>query len=176
MPAHDAHRFCASVFGLPSSVSLYVDNLIDSGSCFGHDIGLEDTVIVSRGGEEAKPMLGIHALVYCLYRDGAGEEHLKASIIHILLDCIDRKIRSHFRKNAVAIHKALQQCVDFVENRLKHSIAVLKQVEHRNKLFLPLPPETLAPLIQKLLLILYEVARIEKEKLMQCVEIMLRHY
>ena len=177
MPSRDAHKFCASVFGLPSSVSLYVDNLIDSGNCFVHDIGLEDTVVISRDGEEAKPVLGIHALLYCFYRDGrVGEEYLKASIIHILLDCVDRKIQLRLRKNAVVVHKVLQQCVDFVENRLKHSLAVLTQVEYRNKLFLPLPPETLAPLIQKLLMILQEVARIEKEKLVQCVEVMLRHY
>jgi len=176
MPSRDAHKFCASVFGLPSSVSLYVDNLIDSGNCFVHDIGLEDTVVISRDGEEAKPVLGIHALLYCLYRDGrVGEEYLKAFIIHMLLDCVDRKMRSHLRKDAI-MHRVMQQCIELVENRFNHSLAVLTQVEYHSKLFLPLPPETLAPLIQKLLMILQEVTRIEKEKLVQCVEVMLRHY
>ncbi|MCI4437698.1 MAG: hypothetical protein JHC33_12900 [Ignisphaera sp.] len=177
MPSHEIHKLCARIFDLSEHASSYVDSLIDSGTCFVHDIGLEDALVVAREGEEeARPVLGIHALLYCLYRDGrVGEEHLKVFIIHMLLDCVDRKMHSHLRKDAI-MHKVIQQCIELVENRLNHSLTVLAQVEYRSKLFLPLPPETLAPLIQKLLMIFQKVTRIEKEKLVQCVEVMLRHY
>jgi hypothetical protein len=51
MPLHHIHKFCASRLGIPEDVVNYVDDLVDSGRCYVHDIGLEDSVIVVDEGD-----------------------------------------------------------------------------------------------------------------------------
>jgi len=113
MPSHNIHKFCAFLIGLPEDVASHVDIVIDSGTCFVHDVGLEDAVTFIN--EEACIVFGVHATIYCLYRDEKlGEDSLKALALHMLLDCIDRKAESSHGSE-----HAFQRCLNFIENRVR---------------------------------------------------------
>ena len=116
MPSHNIHRFCAFLIGLSEDIASHVDSIIDSGTCFVHDVGLEDAVTFING--EACIVFGVHAAIYCLYKDEKlSEDSLKALALHMLLDCIDRKSES-FKSTPPGSGRALQRCLSFIENRL----------------------------------------------------------
>ena len=117
MPSHNIHRFCAFLIGLSEDIASHVDSVIDTGTCFVHDVGLEDAVTFIN--EEACIVFGVHAAIYCLYKDEKlSEDSLKALALHMPLDCIDRKSES-FKSTPPGSGHVLQRCLSFIENRVR---------------------------------------------------------
>jgi len=171
MPLHHIHKFCASQLGIPEDVVNYVDDLVDSGRCYVHDIGLEDSVIVvdEGDGQRIYIVLGIHGVLHCLYREGrVDDEYLKAFALHILLDCIDRKLRMYRRVPEDVIAKAVDTCREFVVNRVKISLDT-PGTYNTPALYLPLPRETLHELTLKLLNVVQNITATAIDKLKTCI-------
>jgi len=164
MPSHNIHKFCASLIGLPEDVASHVDIVIDSGTCFVHDVGLEDAVIFIN--EEACIVFGVHAAIYCLYRDEKlDEDSLKALALHMLLDCIDRKSES-FKSTSLDSGWALQRCLSFIENRVR---VAMSSNTSSICIHYPLPKQLLDIYSLKLLKIIQSIATASRNALEKCV-------
>jgi hypothetical protein len=164
MPSHNIHKFCASLIGLPEDIASHVDIVIDSGTCFVHDVGLEDAVTFIN--EEACIVFGVHAAIYCLYRDEKlGEDSLKALALHMLLDCIDRKSES-FKSTPPGSGHALQRCLNFIENRVR---VAMSSNTSSICIHYPLPKQLLDIYSLKLLKIIQSIATASRNALEKCV-------
>jgi hypothetical protein len=160
MPSHNIHRFCAFLIGLSEDIASHVDSVIDSGTCFVHDVGLEDAVTFIN--EEACIVFGVHAAIYCLYRDEKlGEDSLKVLALHMLLDCIDRKAESSHGSGQV-----FQRCLNFIENRVR---VAMSSNTSSICIHYPLPKQLLDIYSIKLLKIIQSIASTSRDALEKCV-------
>ena len=159
MPSHNIHRFCAFLIGLSEDIASHVDSVIDSGTCFVHDVGLEDAVTFIN--EEACIVFGVHAAIYCLYRDEKlSEDSLKALALHMLLDCIDRKAESSHGSGQV-----FQRCLNFIENRIR---VAMSSNTSSICIHYPLPKQLLDIYSLKLLKIIQSIASTSRNALEKC--------
>jgi len=121
MPSHDVHRRCGSIIGLPDNVVSFVDMLIDV-EC-PHDVGLEPLTAEIRVHNVAAAKVVIktrgEALALCLLKHNAtSQEHLFATALHLILDCIDRRIKAHGLYLADNKDQLIEACKDDVINRI----------------------------------------------------------
>jgi hypothetical protein len=109
--------------GLPEDIVAFVDELIDTGKCGAHDVGLE--ILTERLSERpdisAALEHGARGLLECLRRLGRLDEaHLQAAALHLLLDSADRRMEALGTWAAEADAEGfLRECVDWVEDRLR---------------------------------------------------------
>ncbi|MCC6065088.1 MAG: hypothetical protein LM576_03820 [Thermofilum sp.] len=123
MPSHRVHRLCGALVGLPEDVVAFVDELIDSGECGAHDVGLEPPTVRLSEHLDISAALehGARRLLECLQRLGRLDEaHLQAAALYLLLDSADRRMESLGTWAAEAdAERFLRECVDWVEDRLR---------------------------------------------------------
>jgi len=123
VPSHKVHRLCGALVGLPEDVVAFVDELIDTGKCGAHDVGLE--ILTKQLSEHldvsAALEHGARRLLECLQRLGRLDEaHLQAAALHFLLDSADRRMEALGTWAAEADAEGfLRECVDWVEDRLR---------------------------------------------------------
>jgi hypothetical protein len=123
MPSHKVHRLCGVLVGLPEDAVAFVDELIDTGRCGAHDIGLE--MLREQLSEQldisAALKHGAQRLFECLRRLGRLDEmHLQAAALHFLLDSADRRMESLGTWAAeIDAEKFLRECIDWVEDKLR---------------------------------------------------------
>ncbi|MCC6006038.1 MAG: hypothetical protein LM590_16995, partial [Thermofilum sp.] len=123
MPSWSTHRLCGILIGLPESVVVFVNELIDRGECGAHDIGLE--MLTEKLSEQpdisAALEHGAQRLFECLRRLGRLDEaHLQAAALHFLLDSADRRLKSLGTWIAEAsAERFLEDCVNWVEDKLR---------------------------------------------------------
>jgi len=146
-PSHRIHRLCGSLAGLPSGAVSFIDNLIDSGKCGTHDIGLEHVIATIDEGIRVEVLLerGAEKLFRCLASlRKLNEAHIKAVALHFILDCVDREVRAfgywigYGKENLLRV---LDYCAKRIEDRVRGRDKPRGVIEGPSHSVIPLSPE-----------------------------------